>query len=174
MRNVVSKEIRDEAADLLYYEASLLEQDRLQEWLELFTDDVRYWMPVRETVHGARGNENHIADTEDLSFRLFDEDKESLELRVQRLDTGMAHTETPPSITQRLITNVRVEETEEPDEIIAHSNFLVQQIRHQNHDSLYIGNRKDRFRRINGEWKIASRRIVLAQPTLPRALAIFF
>ena len=31
----------------LYREARLLDERRFHEWLELFTDDVRYWMPVR-------------------------------------------------------------------------------------------------------------------------------
>ena len=31
----------------LYREARLLDERRFHDWLELFTDDLRYWMPVR-------------------------------------------------------------------------------------------------------------------------------
>src|SRR5690349_5319537 len=31
----------------LYREARLLDERRFHEWLELFTEDLRYWMPVR-------------------------------------------------------------------------------------------------------------------------------
>lgn len=39
--------LRQEFEELLYYEAWLLDHDRLEEWLELFADNVRYWVPVR-------------------------------------------------------------------------------------------------------------------------------
>jgi 2,3-dihydroxybiphenyl 1,2-dioxygenase len=39
-----------EIEQFLYREARLLDERRHLEWLELFTDDVRYWMPVMSTV----------------------------------------------------------------------------------------------------------------------------
>ena len=30
----------------LYHEARLLDEQRLEEWLELFTDDATYWVPL--------------------------------------------------------------------------------------------------------------------------------
>jgi 3-phenylpropionate/cinnamic acid dioxygenase small subunit len=33
--------LRQEFEELLYYEAGLLDHDRLEEWLELFADNVR-------------------------------------------------------------------------------------------------------------------------------------
>lgn len=38
-----------EVEEFLYREARLLDERRFDEWLDLFTDDARYWM-------GARGN----------------------------------------------------------------------------------------------------------------------
>ena len=43
MQNVSRAEIED----FLFTEADLLDEWRLPEWLELFTDDVRYWMVLR-------------------------------------------------------------------------------------------------------------------------------
>jgi 3-phenylpropionate/cinnamic acid dioxygenase small subunit len=40
-------EVIREVEQFLYREARLLDERRFHEWLELFTDDVRYWMPVR-------------------------------------------------------------------------------------------------------------------------------
>src|SRR2546428_13992676 len=90
-----------EVQTFLYREARLLELNRFDEWLELFTDDVRYWMPVREEVQGQEGTGGG-AD----SFSLYDDDKKSLSLRVTRIQTGAAHSEVPASVTQRLITNI--------------------------------------------------------------------
>ena len=36
-----------EVEQFLYREARLLDERRFHEWLLLFTEDVRYWMPVR-------------------------------------------------------------------------------------------------------------------------------
>ena len=78
--------LRHEFEELLYHEAWLLDNDKLEEWLELFTDMLRYWAPVRGNLEPGR---------EDLSrphlLAHFDDDKTSLTLRVKRLRTGAAH-----------------------------------------------------------------------------------
>ena len=51
-----------EIEDLLYTEADLLDERRYDEWLELFTDDVTYWMPMRKNVGWA----DRDRDTTDL------------------------------------------------------------------------------------------------------------
>jgi 3-phenylpropionate/cinnamic acid dioxygenase small subunit len=43
-------ELRQEVETFLYEEARLLDKWRLHEWLDLFTEDARYWMPMRETL----------------------------------------------------------------------------------------------------------------------------
>ena len=42
--------LKDEVEQFLYHEAELLDERRYEEWLTLFTDDVRYWMPMRRNV----------------------------------------------------------------------------------------------------------------------------
>ena len=42
-------EVIREVERFLYREARLLDERRFHAWLDLFTDDVRYWMPVRST-----------------------------------------------------------------------------------------------------------------------------
>jgi 3-phenylpropionate/cinnamic acid dioxygenase small subunit len=74
----------------LYWEAELLDQRRFREWLSLLADEVRYRMPVtvttmRRTDHVSLGGMAH-----------FDEDRYSLEKRVERLEGDHAWTEDPP------------------------------------------------------------------------------
>ena len=38
------------AEEFLFHEAQLLDSRRYQEWLELLTDDIHYWMPIRRTT----------------------------------------------------------------------------------------------------------------------------
>ena len=165
----VGVELQHEIEQLLYHEARLLDELRLHEWLDLFTDDARYCMPTREVVQG----EGWVAPT-DGAFQVIDDDKQTLELRVKRLDTGMAHVEIPASLTQRLITNVQVERTDKDDELLVQSSFVTYAVRHEKHQHIFVGKRTDRLRRVDGSWKIARREVLLVQPILPRSITVFF
>ncbi|MFM9969173.1 MAG: aromatic-ring-hydroxylating dioxygenase subunit beta [Burkholderiales bacterium] len=41
---------RTQAEDLLFHEARLLDDRRLEEWLTLYTDDALYWVPIDEST----------------------------------------------------------------------------------------------------------------------------
>lgn len=169
----VQSGLREEVEEFLYREAWLLDHYKFHEWLELLTEDVHYWMPTLESRYGSPDRYQE----DELHLAYIDDDRHLIEMRVKQLDTGLRRCETPPSVTQRLISNVLVSPVPElindPDEIIAHSNFQVTQIRHGTHENHYTGAREDRLRRVDGRWKIAERKVVLAQAVLPRTLAIF-
>ena len=42
--------LKFEIEEFLYQEAELLDERRFEEWLELLTEDVRYFMPIRRNV----------------------------------------------------------------------------------------------------------------------------
>lgn len=161
--------MKQEVEDFLFREAWLLDEGRFHEWVELFTDDARYWMPVTELVEEQPESAEGEAP---LALPIFDDDKEFLAMRAKRLDTGLAHAEQPRSRTRHLITNVWIDDVGN-GELTAHSNFLVFQVVRER-EALYVGKREDRLRRVDGEWKIAARKIVLAQRVLPRTLSILF
>jgi 3-phenylpropionate/cinnamic acid dioxygenase small subunit len=152
----------------LAWEAKLLDENRLNEWLELLADDVRYFMPVRETV--PLGPER---PTSPPAFALFDDDKSSLRLRTRRILSNVAPTESPPPITKRLITNVLAESAVTGEYLVC-SNFLVHIERRGRHVSMFVGQRNDILRRNEKEFKIAMRRVNLAQSVLPMTISIFF
>lgn len=165
---MVTKELHYEVEQFLYREARLLDEGRFYEWLELLTDDVRYWMPTRETRERREGA---VHGEEELA--LIDDDKNFLMTRVKRFDTGLAHAEQPPSRTRHFVMNVEV--LEEPgQEVEVHSNLLVFQSRHEKSENFFIGKREDRLRKVGGQWRIARRKIILDQVLLPRVLSIFF
>ena len=84
-------------------EAWLLDERKLKEWLDLFTEDVLYFMPRRKNVP-RREAHRELAPLGDLA--ILEEDRRYLEMRVARLDTGMAWAEDPPSRTRPLIGNL--------------------------------------------------------------------
>jgi 3-phenylpropionate/cinnamic acid dioxygenase small subunit len=160
----MSNDLYRQVEQFLYREAELLDDRRLREWLELFTDDARYWMPVRHSLM-----EKPMEISDELSrpgdAYYFDDDKASLSLRVQRLYSKSAWSELPPSRTRRLITNVRVKGDNGAD-LEVHSNFLVYRTRLETDKDTFVGSRQDILRRVADSFKIAQRTIVLDQAVL--------
>lgn len=168
MMPAVSAELQREVEVFLYTEARLLEENRFDAWLECFAADARYSLPVREHV------EDGDATGGASGFALYDDDKQSLQLRVTRLKTGVAHAEVPYSVTQRLITNVMVFATAKNEEFMVGANFMVYQERRGKHGVTFFGRREDTLRREAGKLLIANRKIELAQTILPSTISIFF
>ncbi|MBQ11993.1 MAG: hypothetical protein CMJ45_10635 [Planctomyces sp.] len=104
-----------------------------------------------------------------------DEDKGSLQRRVDRLDTGMAWAEDPPSRTRHFISNVEVEPGERESEVKVYSNFIMYRTRGETEEDFYVGSREDLLRNVDGAWKLASRKIVFDQNVLSaKNLSNFF
>lgn len=151
-------------------EAWLLDERRLTEWLALFTDDVLYFMPRRKNVP-RRESHRELTPLGDLA--ILEEDKRYLEMRVARLDTGMAWAEDPPSRTRHLVGNLEATPLAR-GKAQARTAFLVYRSHLETDHQLLSGYREDVLRRVNGEWKIARRTIVLdANVLLDKNLSVF-
>ena len=168
-------EVLREVEQFLYREARLLDTRRFAEWLELLTGDIRYWMPTRSNrypvnskaisiLDASRYEEEEISGEDELAF--MEETKKTLQMRVARLDTGMAWAEDPPSRTRHIITNIEVEQTDVPDQLQVYSNFLMYRNRGERDEDFYVGSREDVLRREAGELRICYRKIVLDQNVL--------
>ena len=94
---------RAEVEDLLYREAALLDEWRLDEWLGLLTADACYRVP---------SNDRPDAEPGETLFTIAD-DPSRLRARVARLKDRNAHAEYLPSRTRRMIGNVRIVERTE-------------------------------------------------------------
>lgn len=170
----VDVELQHEIEQFLYHEANLLDEREFQDWLELFTDDIHYWMPTRYN-RLRREMETEFSAPDECAF--FDEDKDSLSRRITRLETGMAWAEDPPSRTRHLFTNVRVIPTEAADEFEVHANYLLYRTRLEHDVEFFVGARRDVLRRVDHGvgWQIARRKVILDQATLnAKNLSMFF
>ncbi|MEC9281045.1 MAG: 3-phenylpropionate/cinnamic acid dioxygenase subunit beta [Chloroflexota bacterium] len=168
----------------LYREARLLDSRQFRQWIDLLADDLRYWIPMRSNrysaasksismLDGSRYEEDDLSKQSDQAF--MDEDKGSLRRRVDRLDTGMAWAEDPPSRTRHLISNVEVEPGERESEVKVYSNFIMYRSRGETEEDFYVGSREDVLRNVDGSWQLASRKIVFEQNVLSaKNLSNFF
>ena len=151
-------------------EAWLLDERKLKEWLDLFTDDVLYFLPRRKNVP-RREAHRELTPLGDLA--ILEEDKRYLEMRVARLDTGMAWAEDPPSRTRHLIGNLEAAPLE-TGEVEAKTAFLVYRSHLETDHQLLSGCREDLLRKVDGAWKVARRTIVLdANVLLDKNLSVF-
>ena len=154
--------LKHEVEEFLFMEADLLDARRYQDWLELLTDDIHYWMPVRRTTT-AREVDREFTQPGGVAF--FDDDKAMLKMRVDRMLVGGAWAEDPPSRTRRLITNLRILEAE-GDELTVASNFLLYRTRLNSEEDQWMGRREERLRRVDGQFRLARRHIFLEQTVI--------
>lgn len=161
-----------EVEQFLYAEAELLDQRRFEEWLDLFTEDARYWMPMRRNVKTGDHEREITREGEEISW--FDEGKETLIQRVQQLRTGIHWAEEPQSRVCHMVSNVQVLR-DDGQEVAVKSRFLVYRSRLETETDFFVGKREDILRRVDGGWKIARRAIFLDQNVLlAKNLTIFF
>ncbi|MBM3940920.1 MAG: 3-phenylpropionate/cinnamic acid dioxygenase subunit beta [SAR202 cluster bacterium] len=153
-------------------EAWALDQRRYHDWLEMFTEDTHYFMPRRKNVR-FKELDREVTGEDDLAA-IFDENKTIMRIRVERLETGTAWAEDPPSRTRHLITNLEVEPRAN-GEVKARTAFLVYRSHLETEETLYAGGREDTLRHVDGKWKIAKRVVVLdANVIMAKNLSVFF
>ena len=150
-------------------EVQLLDSRRFEEWLKLFTDDIRYWMPVVSTTEDRA---EAVAGPSGLAW--FDEDHASLALRVQRLGSPQAHAEHPASRTRRFVMVTSFERID-VNEVLVAANFAIHRTRRERDVDMFVGIRHDVLRWNESGWRIAARTLVLDQDIVAnRDLSIFF
>src|SRR5207248_2773601 len=98
---MIAGELQREVEQFLYYEARLIDERRLDEWTELFTDDAVYWIP----------NLDATSDPGSVGPLVYD-DRLALSIRAARLQHPAALTQNPPPRTRHFLSNVSVEELE--------------------------------------------------------------
>jgi 3-phenylpropionate/cinnamic acid dioxygenase small subunit len=161
-----------EAEDFLYREAELLDERRYEDWLDLLTDDVHYFMPMRRNVPADEPEREFTRAGLDVNW--FDEGKDTLTRRVKQIRTGLHWAEQPPSRLCHMVANVQVVSAT-ADEVEVKSRFLIYRNRVETETDVLVGKREDLLRRVNGGFRIARRKIVLDQSVLlAKNLTFFF
>jgi 3-phenylpropionate/cinnamic acid dioxygenase small subunit len=169
--------LKQEIEEFLYYEADLLDDRRYEDWLALVAEDVRYWMPMRRNVKVGEFEREFTRAGQDINW--FDEGKETLTRRVKQILTGMHWAEEPVSRISHMVSNVRLLEVNptaaDPVEVAVKCRFLIYRNRVETETDILVGKREDLLRRVDGQWRIARRKIVLDQNVLlTKNLTFFF
>jgi benzoate/toluate 1,2-dioxygenase subunit beta len=132
----------------LYHEARLLDTGQLEAWLELFTDDATYWLPLE------RGQKDPFETSS-----IVHDDRTLLELRVKQARHPRAHARQPLARTVHQVGNVMVLSQNDSEIIVASTLNLVEfRNEKQRHYGALV---EHRLRRAGDSYRIAHKRVDL-------------
>ncbi|OLT18221.1 benzene 1,2-dioxygenase [Pseudonocardia sp. CNS-139] len=179
----VAPELQRAVEHFYHGEAELLDDWEWRAWVELFTADAHYRMPIRRNRLRRQRKTDEADDLGGLEVAHVDDDRTSLDMRIQQLESGMHWAEDPPSRSRHLVTNVRVKAAALDDgtpvegEYHVRSNFLVYRNRLEAEVDVWAGERRDVLRADDGAtgFRIADRIVLLDQNlVLSKNLSVFF
>lgn|SRR5487761_1972575 len=162
-----------EIEQFLYREARMLDERRLEDWIDVLAEDIHYFMPIRRNIKFGDWDLEFSDPEREISY--FDEGKDILEGRVRQIMTGVHWAEEPVSRFEHVITNVEVVSVD-GDVVQANSKFFCYQNRQVDEVQIFVGRRYDILRRdAETQFKIVKRTILLAQSVLlPKVINTFF
>ena len=108
------------AAQFLYAQSELLDQQQWQAYIDLFTDDGVYWMPVLPEQTEWQGSPS-----------IFAEDKLMMQVRMGRITHPNAWSQSPMWATNHVIGNIVIE-SETAKEVVLRSRFHMMELRRDN------------------------------------------
>ncbi|GLV24698.1 3-phenylpropionate/cinnamic acid dioxygenase subunit beta [Sphingobium sp. TomTYG45] len=156
-----------EIEDFLYREADLIDARVYQEWLDLFAEDVRYWMPMRKNM-AFRDRDRDITSSDDIGW--FDDDKLTLTKRIKQILTGVHWAEEPLSRVSHHLSTVRLDPpvnwVAEGETVTVRSHLLIYRNRLETETNIISGRRTDVLRRVGKSFQIVERKFVPDQSVL--------
>lgn len=155
---------RDEAEDFLYHECRLLDTLQLEEWLELFTDDGIYWLPIVE------GEPADAASTISIVY----DDAERRGERVFRTLHTPVLDQNPRSRTMHMVGNVEVAGADDRGDTRVLCNQVIAELRPGgplqvglNQTRLLAAHCEYRLRQGPGGWRISLKKMLLLNSDQP-------
>lgn len=141
---------------LVHHEARLLDAGRYDEWVALYAPDARYWVPAHPAMRAPTDGPSHFHD--DLQIMM---------TRAHRLLNPRAFGAEPPPRTCHVVSGVEAREHGDSAEATSAQIMLEWRDRGQYEadQRLFGGRVEHRFRRIAGQWRIASKRVDLINAT---------
>ncbi|QBE48072.1 aromatic-ring-hydroxylating dioxygenase subunit beta [Leucobacter triazinivorans] len=157
----VDRHVQLDIREFMEREVHALDERRFRDWLEFLADDITYDVPLRVV-------REDLAEWElSPNGRIFQDTKDTLEVRVRRLETDFSWAEQPPSRTRHFITGVLVDPTEVDGEFAVSSSCLIYRSRGDSIDPNFVSvARKDLVRRVGESFQIARRWAAIDQAVI--------
>jgi 3-phenylpropionate/cinnamic acid dioxygenase small subunit len=104
-------------AAFIFYEARLADEARYSEWESIWDDDALYWVPM------------HPDDDPNKKVSYIYDNRRRIKSRIAQLNTGVRHSQTPPSVMRRVIGNLETLGTD-GDVVTVAGNFMLFEYRY--------------------------------------------
>ena len=144
-----------DAVSFVAHEARLLDERRYDEWLALFADDGRYWVPLQGAAQQEGAPHNALAD----------EDRLLLQLRIERLKNPRAHSQHPASRCQHVLQAATVT-LDEAERCELRTPFVYIESRGER-QLMLAGTCSHRLAKVGGAWRIRLKRVDLLDAGAP-------
>ena len=110
--------LKRDVAELIQWEATLLDRRRWEEWIDLYTEDAVYWVP-------SWANEEETTDDPDTQLNLiYLRNRGGLEDRVFRIESRDSYASVPLDRTVHVVGNILIDKVD-GEEITALANCLI-------------------------------------------------
>lgn len=144
-------------AEFVAHEARLLDERRHDEWLALFADEGRYWVPLQGAAQQEGAAHNALAD-DDLLL---------LKLRIERLKNSRAHSQHPPSRCQHVLqASVVTQDDPQAGTCELRTPFVYIEARGER-QLMLAGTSVHRLVRAGSDWRIRLKRVDLLDAGAP-------
>lgn len=161
-------------ADLQFWyarEARLLDERRYDLWLETVDPGIRYQVPTRYLTaqgdvkdFGAWTVERELTQDSDVFF--IDDDYAGIKERIERLQSGMAWAEMPPSITRRIVSNVEPGEARDDGAIEVFSALMAFKSRGPHERGFLTAQRRDLLGPADAGFRLRRRTVIIDDTVL--------
>jgi len=142
---------RAELEDFLYLEARLLDEQRMDEWGDLFTEDGEYWVPAAHDQPDPKRHVSLIYDTPLLR-----------QVRIKRFKHPNAFSMQPRPRTVHLVGNVMLEELDEASgDCVVGSRLIVVEFQ-RDRQNVFGGACTHHLRATPQGYRIRLKKVVLA------------
>ena len=132
------------------HEARLIDEQRFDEWLDLFTEDGRYWMPLDPAQTDWK-----------LQQSLYSEDVFLLRLRCERLKSAKTYSQKPKSRCHHLLQTPEIDRRDGGISTWTAFHYVETRLDEQ---TLYAGWSRQSLVELDGKLRILLKRIDLVNP----------
>ena len=142
----VAGQVDPALVSFVFAEARLADEARYSDWEALWDDDALYWVPMHPG-----------ADPETAVSYIYD-NRARIRSRVAQLNTGVRHSQTPPSVMRRTVSNFEIA-ADDGDTVTVASNFVLVEYRFAM--TVWAGRYLHKIRRAGGGLRLAGKTVHL-------------
>jgi 3-phenylpropionate/cinnamic acid dioxygenase small subunit len=159
---------RADAEALLAREGHYLDTRQWDAWLDLFTEDVVFWVPAWKS-------EDEPTEDPDRELSLiYDVDRAALVDRVWRLRSGMSVASTPLQRTAHQVSTVVLAGSPSATEAEVRASFAVHCFNPANSKAhTFFGLYEHTLRREGEAWKIARKKVLVLNDLIPTVMDVY-